>query len=238
MPKSKNSAQTASALKLFIKSKDLVLKNLRLFVFLNLTTLAYAIWQVYDRVKHTTGNSGWSLGNSVSNSAFGPSFKTPGHLGAAVVAIFVVAAVLLTLSLTIASVMYTAGKKPSIKEIGRLLLDKGLGLFAVTVFTALAFLGGIFALVIPGIYLIGRLNLAIYAYAYEDTTVVDAIKTSWHITNGHMWSVYSLLLLSILFSLTAIVPIAGPIVSFVLALLFSAATAYRYHELKALAPAA
>jgi hypothetical protein len=66
----------------------------------------------------------------------------------------------------------------------------------------------------------------------KDIGVTDAIKQSWHLTEGRMWPVYSVILLGIVLTLPNFIPFVGPIIAFFLAMFYSVALPLRYMEYK------
>ena len=59
--------------------------------------------------------------------------------------------------------------------------------------SAIATIGVIF-LLIPGIYLAFRLVFVPYAVTLEDNSPIEAISTSWCLTEGHWWGIFGCLL--------------------------------------------
>ena len=62
-----------------------------------------------------------------------------------------------------------------------------LEFLAVSVLVVLAFLAGLVALVIPGIYALVRLSFAKNAYVDRKEGVIAALRYSWDITRDHFW---------------------------------------------------
>jgi hypothetical protein len=78
-------------------------------------------------------------------------------------------------------------------------MQGGFERFAAALVTAVlaiaCALAGLFALVLPGIYLAIRLSLAVPAVALEELGPIDAMRRSWALTRPHLWRVLGLMAL-------------------------------------------
>lgn len=100
-------------------------------------------------------------------------------------------------------------------------LKKGLQLLVpmiiLTVITTGAMFGASLMLIFPAVILCLGLSVAWYIRVLENTTVLQAIATSWEITKGYKWSIFGRMLLfmcmvwGVMFSLAIIsmVPVIG-----------------------------
>jgi hypothetical protein len=61
------------------------------------------------------------------------------------------------------------------------------GMFLGSILFLLAITGGTIALIIPGIWLWGRLQLWTAALFVEDASAIDALGSSWKLTRGNWW---------------------------------------------------
>jgi hypothetical protein len=52
---------------------------------------------------------------------------------------------------------------------------------------------GIFALIIPGIWIMVRLGMCDYAVIFDQKNVMDSYKESWRLTDGSFWRVFIIL---------------------------------------------
>jgi hypothetical protein len=68
---------------------------------------------------------------------------------------------------------------------------QNFGQFALTAFvTALLIILGFVALIVPGIFLMGRLVFAPYVALYEKADLTTALKRSWQLSDGHWFEVF------------------------------------------------
>lgn len=61
------------------------------------------------------------------------------------------------------------------------------GMVLATILFSLAITGGFIALLIPGFWLWGRLQLWTAALFVEDASATEALASSWRLTQGHWW---------------------------------------------------
>ena len=152
--------------------------------------------------------------------------------------IFIVSilAVLAYLLITIAVLRAAQGQKISLVGLWKELIDRWLWLklIAALLLVGLYVLAGFILLIIPGVILIWRLFFVQLILIDQKVGIKEAVKRSWNMTRGFGWPIYSVILVSILLSLTTIVWIFGPIISFILVSIYTVAPALRYQELKKL----
>jgi hypothetical protein len=95
-------------------------------------------------------------------------------------------------------------------EGARHAIQGGLERFASALVTAVAAIAlsvaGLFAFIVPGIYLAVRLSLAVPAAALEDLGPSDALRRSWALTGAAFWRVLGLM--ALILALTALVEAA------------------------------
>ena len=99
---------------------------------------------------------------------------------------------------------------------------------------ALALIAGFIALIIPGVILIWRLFFVPFVLIDQKTTIEGAFRRSWRMTRGYAWPIYSVILVTVLLSITNVLPIFGPLIAFILTSIYLVAPALRYTELKKL----
>lgn len=215
---------------LFKESQLIVRRNLWLFVFVNTVTIINIAWQIGTSLRDKTNGSDW--GKIISNSILG----SPGpHLTAGsgiLVAILGVLSIILGLMAPILELRAAQNKKVNLSDIWSELTDKWLKLIAVFILTGLIIVVGLVALIIPGLYLMGRLLISPYVLIDQNTGVIEALNRSWEMTKGWTWSVLSVALFGIVLALPNVIPIVGPAVAFVLTVLYSVALPLRYLEIK------
>jgi hypothetical protein len=95
----------------------------------------------------------------------------------------------------------------------RLAKRRSLGFIGMLILQQIAVSIALLALILPGIWLAIRLNMAPLALAREDAGAVDSLKRSFEMTGGRFWAVLGrLLLIGIVGGLISIVPIVGWVV--------------------------
>jgi hypothetical protein len=77
--------------------------------------------------------------------------------------------------------------------------------------SVLAVFAGFIALIIPGIYLVGKLQLWLVAMFMEDTGALESLKISWRLTRKRWWR--SAAIVTVAVALTYVVPFAFGLVS-------------------------
>ena len=217
---------------IWVASREAVRRNLGLFVFLNSLTIMSLAWDTGSNLRDKVHGSDWH--SVFTNTVYGNGGVYPNFGGFALGIIFAVLAVAFATMEVILALKASKKDRVSFVEVwdeykSNWLWLRLIGVIALTGFILLL---GFIALIIPGIYLIGRVILAPYILIDQDTKVFEAVEKSWHLTRDRMWQVYSVLLFSLLLSLPNIIPIIGPIIAFVLVLSFSVAMPMRYLELK------
>ena len=211
-------------------SREAVRRNLSLFVFLSSITILNTAWQTGKDLHDKTHGSGWKM--VFSSSIYGSNGGYPRVGGFFVITVLIVLAIVFALMSVVLAVHAAKKDKVEFAEVWEDFKDKWLRLIGVELLTAFILFCGFVALVIPGIYLIGRVILAPYILIDQNTKIFEAIEKSWHLTRDRMWQVYSVLVFSLILSLPSIIPVIGPIIAFVLVLSFSVAMPLRYLDLK------
>jgi uncharacterized membrane protein YesL len=214
---------------LWAQSREAVRRNLGVFLFLNSLAILSVAWDTGTNLRDKVHGSDWK---AVFTNTLGGNNGYPHVGGAFILVILAIAAVLLSL-MSVVLIVHAAKKdKVTLAEVWEDFASKVFRLVGVELLTAFIILLGFLALILPGIYLIGRVILAPYILVDQDTKVFEAIEKSWHLTRDRMTQIYTVLLFTLLLSLPNIIPIIGPIIAFVLVLSFSVAMPMRYLELK------
>lgn len=84
------------------------------------------------------------------------------------------------------------------QESLRYAVRKLLPLLVVSALTGLAVVAGLFALILPGIYIAVRLFLASPALIVEDQSAVDSMRRSWNLVKDRWWATFGIILVSVL----------------------------------------
>jgi uncharacterized membrane protein len=225
-----STAQPISAFTLFTKSKELVLANLTtygiLFILPFLTTMASALHSGKGRFKLTPGLNGFNF--------------SAAQLGYGSIVAIVVAAVytIVTVMTYVMNLETTAGKKPILDDLWPATRKFFWRILGLTIVTAVVIMLGFIALIVPGLIFIRRYTLAPYVLIDKDLSIGDAMKESARISKPFAGSIWGLIGVMMLISLTGIVPLVGWAISFALTALYTVAPALRYNEIKKLAPTA
>ncbi len=228
---SKENQQPVKAFDLYKKSVDLIKKNQTTFLVL---AALPALLSVFSSAKGDKG---------AQNPMFPFSTNmTPSRLGAVlgvtfIAAILVIAVILIVYVMTEALYYKAAkGQKPSFGELWEVAKKYILRLLGLGIVTALAIVGGLILLIVPGIIAIRRYILAPYVMLDKDMGILDSMSESARLTKPYSMSVYSLLGVSILLSIVAgilqsAIGVVGSILGLLLTLGYAFAPAIRYFEL-------
>jgi uncharacterized membrane protein len=219
-----------SPVQLLKESSAAVRRNLTLFIFLNAVGILGTAWDIGLDIRDKSKGS--SL-QQVFTHTFTGSGSDQG-LNGAVVLIFVLAGIVLYLLAAILTVL--AAKKQTVKfdEVWRIFKDKWLKIIGVELLVVLLVVVGCVFLLIPGLYLLGRLAIAPALLIDQDVGIMDAMNASWEYTRGKAWPVFVAFFFGALLSVTSVIPFIGPIVATALSIAYSVAIPIRYFELKKL----
>lgn len=219
-----------SVTELFSKSRVAVRRNLYLFLLINSVAIINIAWQIGTNLRDKTHGSDWSqiISNTVLGSSGGQEKAGPGFI------LFVlgIAGVVFYLMGVILSLRAAQKEVVNLSDVWDEFKSKALRLIGVILLAGVIILAGLIALVIPGVYFLGRLLFAPYVLVDQNTGVREALNRSWNMTKGWVWSVLSVVLFGIVLSLPNVIPIIGPIIAFVLTLFYSVAVPLRYMEVK------
>lgn len=218
-----------SPFQLLQASAEAVRRNLPFFIILNLITMLDVVWRMGVNVRDKTHGVEW--GDILTDSLFGSS-SYPVSESTALILIFVVLTILTSLMLVILSLRAAQIPKVAPMDVWEEFKAKGFRILLIELALVLLIGAGLLLLVLPGLYLIGRLVMAPYILVDQNTKVVEALNRSWELTKGKMWQVYNVLLFGILIALPNLVPIIGPPIALALAIAYSVALPLRYFEMK------
>lgn len=215
-----------SAFTLFTDSKDLVMQNLTPFAVLAAIPFLLSLAASSDAPRQ-----GGVFGYPASASAI--SWKLAGAVTllavAAIVINVVIQAMLFVLTLKAAD-----GKKPGLDEVYNATKKKFWNLVGLMLVVGLTIIAGLVFFIIPGLIFIRRYLLAPYVLLDKDTKILDAMKQSADLTKPFSGSIWGIIGVGILISLTGVVPLIGPALAAVLTMLYAVAPALRYRELQKL----
>ncbi len=252
MAKAKNSAQKpVSAFDLFSKSYEIVIRNIKNFAILLALPGLASIMASY-KYNAPSASERWSHINffGINTEAFSivTIFTTAmvAFLLLAVVALFIQA------MLTSLQVEGAKNKTPTFQQLFEMAKKYWLRLFGLFLVIGMYIIGasliGIMALVVlrnalgvligvgliiaAVVFVMTHYYLASYAMIDGDLKIFEAMETSANLSKKNIGAVLSVLGVTILLSFSGMVPIVGPILSFVLGAIYSVAPALRYLELK------
>lgn len=225
-------ASLTSAVDLFGKSYALVRKNLNIYALVYAVPAAMYIAGTIQLLDNDQTEN-WDWVSVFSFSLFGPDSSF--DAGSVIFAFVLFMASIISYFLaTILNLRVAQAHKPAFRPLWQEFKDNWLWakLAGLGIVTMLILVVGFVLLIIPGIILLWRLFMAPYILIDKKTDVMDALSDSWNMTKGYGWPIYSILLFSFVLSLTAIFPIVGGLIAFVLGVAYAVAPALRYQEIK------
>lgn len=224
-----------SAFDLFPKSYNIVKQNFEVFMVLFSISGLLALFDLLGRLDPDSTKENAGFGDFAAGGLFGPGYNASFYAAAGGFLTVLFAIYLVTyLMLVIASVRGAQGQKLKLGEIWREFNTNWLWLklLGAMILAGIAIVVGLVLLIIPGIILIWRLYLIPYILVDQKTSISEAFVKSWEMTKGYMWPIYSIILVTILLSVTNVIPIIGGVVAFLLGAAYTVAPAIRYQELK------
>lgn len=249
----KTNKSPVSAFKLFSESLNLVKKNLKVFSILLMLPALTSLGSVIRT--HQQKESIKFLNPNVLSSTE-PAYAIIGIISAGLIVFVILAllAIFIQSMLTCLELEVAKGKKPSLNEVWKVGKKYWLRLFGLVLVISLYIVGGAiigaltllilqnivgeilgFGLIIASvIFVLTHYFFAPYAMVDKDLTIFGAMETSASLSKYNIFAVLSVLGVMILLSFSSIIPLIGPIISFVLGAAYSVAPALRYIELKKL----
>lgn len=250
----KQNTNVTSAFSLFGKSYDIVMRNRTNFAILMILPFLASLSSTANRRTRSGETQLWEDFNFFNTTA--PAYNVIGVVSIGLIAfLLIVFVVLLVQAMLYALQLEGAqGKTPTLKHLfdkGKKYLLRLLGLSLMIMlyiigFTlvgaipivllknALGFAVGIIWFIGAAIFIIQRYFLSPYVMIDKDLPVLETMETSAKMAKNHAGAIWSVIGVTILLGFSGIIPILGPIVSFVLGALYSVAPALRYEELKKL----
>lgn len=227
----------SGAFELLPKSYEIVKRNFDVFMVLLAVGGLLALFDMLSRLDGGQEKKSSSLTDSAVGGLFGPSYDASFYAAAGGFLALLFAVYIVTYLMTvIASVRGAQGHKLTLGGVWQEFKGNWLWLklIGAMLLSGLAIVAGLILLIIPGIILIWRLYLVPYIMVDQKTTISEAFVKSWEMTKGNAWPIYSIILVTIVLSLTNIIPIIGGVVAFLLGAAYTVAPAIRYQELKKL----
>jgi uncharacterized membrane protein len=125
------------------------------------------------------------------------------------------------------------GEKPDTMDLfGE--VDKWLRVFFGSILYGLIVLGGLILLIVPGIYWGTKYFFFVYLIVDKDMGIMESIRASGELTQGHKWSLFLLwIVLGLINTLGAVICLVGLLVTIPLSLM---AVIFVYHALAGEAP--
>jgi uncharacterized membrane protein len=159
---------------------------------------------------------------------FGIDSKSAHHSsGYLVIIIFNLLATIITTSLTWTAIQGVRGKKISVSNALSAIFSKLGNIILVVVITDLLMFISIIAFVIPGFFIIPRIYMSIYFVLDQDMGAIEAIKASWHATEGNVGKVYGIIGVALLMILP-IITVIGILATVYFEIMYFAASAILY----------
>lgn len=220
------------AFELLPKSYGIIKQNFEVFMVLFSVSALFAIWDTLQRLGNNAKPDNWK--DYLVSGVTGPSYNTTFYAAAGGFIGFLTIAYLITyLILVIATLRGAQGHRLTLGSLWREFVNNWLWikLLATMILMALAIVVGLFLLIVPGVILLWRLYLVPYILVDQKTDISEAFARSWEMTRGYGAAIYSIILVTILLSLTKIVPVIGSLAAFVLTSAYIAAPAIRYSEI-------
>jgi len=225
-----------SAIDLFSKSLAVVKSNLNTYLLIYAIPAALMVAGVVQIISDSN-RRGWTWSHVFSSSIFGPSWGSDAsvHTTGAVLSLLLLLAAFISYFLAIILNLRAAeGRAPTFSGVWKEYFQNWLWLklTGLLIVVAVLELVGLLLLIVPGVILAWRLFLAPYILIDQKTGVFEAISKSWKMTKGYADAIYGVILISLVLSLTGIIPVIGSLISFALGVCYAAAPALRYLEIK------
>lgn len=234
-PRNMSPVNLTGAFELFGKSYAVVKKNFEIFLLLFAIPGLFALWDTFGRYVDNETNGGWD--RVLTNAAFGPQTTDDfyGNAGGIMFLLFIPYAIT-ALMVPILTLRSAEGHKPTFRSLWNEFVDRWLWLklLGSLIVIGLAIVVGLLLLIVPGVIMLWRLYFTQFILIDQKVGIEEALRRSWRMTKPYAWPIYSIVLVTLLLSLTNLVPIFGGLIAFGLTTAYSVAAALRYHEIKKL----
>lgn len=226
--------ELASVWALYRESYELVKRNLNLFIFFFSIQALVAIWNFLDwlnRDSATRDNTGPAYSQTFSLIS-GLDVSSPVAASVTLSIVLGVLSIIFTLLQTIFVLRVARGGRVEFGDVWNEFKGKGLRLLGLMIVLVVLLILGFIALVIPGLIFLWRFFLAPYILLDKDTSISEAVVQSWEQTKGYAGPVYAVIGVFILIGIAGLLPLFGPLVSFLMAVAFAVVPPLRYLEIK------
>jgi hypothetical protein len=223
---------------LFAISRDLILKNIKVFGPLYFVALIFSFnsWASTPDLGSHTDKSGW-----MRYSWFGTGFSSsvPNYLWYIMLGLSVFWVIFVFIVGTIVQIMAQDAQlraarheKVSLERSWKTVKELGWRMLGLYLLIGLYIVVGLIFFIIPGLIMLRRYFLAPYVMLDEKVTVKEAMEKSAAITGQFSRSIWGIIGIMFSISLLFAFPFIGWMIAFVAGMLYSAAPALRYLELK------
>lgn len=228
--------QPISAFDLFGKSLEAVKRNINTFSVLWLLPLMSMLGSTLWERSHQNDQDKWASVGGLFNFAGMPSSAVVSMVSFGII-IFIV---LFVLTLFIQAMTYglqleaANGKTPGFDFLWQQAKKYWFRLFGLSIVVAVLTILGFLLLIIPGLIVLRRYFLAPYILIDKDLSISQAMEESAKLTKPYSKAIWGVIGVSVLLVFPSVIPVAGPIIAFLLGAAYSVAPALRYEELKKL----
>lgn len=258
MASKKDKTQITSAINLFSQSYEVVMRNIKTFSILLALPLIASVASTINYHANASDKSRWAHFNIFSGTM--PAYSIVGVVGLGIL-LFVgatIIALILQAMITGLEINGAKDKTPTFADlwkIGKKFWLRLFGLnFMIVLYMLIAAVAGL--IVFPLFLLVHRVEIALVLYIIwmtialvfiilsyflapyvlvdQDKSIFDALGESSKLAKGHYSNIVSVIAVAALLGFTGVVPVIGPVISFILGSLYAVAPALRYLELKKL----
>lgn len=220
---------------LFSKSSELVKKNWKMFLVLNIFAILQAVSTLFN--KPATSGTYKDNSNAIADVPGLSGFSGAGLAsvigGVLIVVIaFAIASFILQSMATVYQLETAQGRTLTFSALWQKTKPYLLRLLGLSIVIGFVIMLGFILLIVPGLIFLRRYYLAPYFLIDKNLGIQEAMKTSAEQTkpvSGYVWGVIGV---TLLLSLVAIFPMVGALASTTLLVLYSVAPAMRYLEIK------
>lgn len=217
-----------SVFELLSESTAIVRRNLRLFIILNILNILGLAWTIGTDLRNQV--KGPLVGGPAGN--YWDPYKSLGW-GIVGIIIFILASVVLgLLATTLATRAASTKKVVTFADVLATFKKIWWRVIFTEVFLVILIVLGLVLLIIPGLYLVGRLGLAPYIAIDQKLGPIKSIKASWNMTRNRALPVFTAIFFGLALNLPSLVPVIGPIIGTVLLFAYSCGAPLRYFEYK------
>lgn len=227
------SKDIGSAFDLLGKSADIVKKNWKMFLVVNIFTILFTLGSTTQSKPNDTANQ---------NDMWGGTFDwadgaAVGTIVAVMLIFALVALFFYAMSISLA-VKASKGQSPTFSQLKADGKKFMFPLFGQILLIGFVIVIGLILFIIPGIFAIMRLIMAPYVMVNENLGIRDAMRRSNQLAKAHSDKVWPILgvsiLVGILTSVLQIIPVVGVVAAVVLTVAWSLIVPLRYLQIKSL----